>query len=205
MKKAFVMVDIQNDFCPGGSLAVKDGDKVIPIINKLQSKFDSIMATQDWHPANHESFAINHPGKIAGDVIDLYGIRQTLWPVHCVENTKGAEFKAELNRNKVSKVVHKGTKKTIDSYSTFYDNGHKNSTGLGEYLKELDIDEVYLAGLATDYCVKYSALDAVELSFDTFVIIDACRGINLREGDIDKAIQEMKDAGVKIVKSKEVL
>jgi len=202
--KAFVIVDIQNDFCPGGALPVKEGNQIIPLINRLQEKFDLVVATQDWHPANHESFAKEHKDKKPGDVIDLHGIEQTLWPVHCVENTEGSEFVKELNRKKVARVFHKGTEQTIDSYSTFFDNGHKKSTGLDVYLNEKGVDEVYLAGLATDYCVKYSALDARDLGLKTHVIIDACRGIDLRRGDVDRAIEEMRQRDIDIIRSEDL-
>lgn len=181
---ALILVDLQNDFLPGGALEVKDGDKIIPLINKLQDYFELIVATQDWHPRNHESFAF--------------------WPVHCVQGSKGAEFVKVLDTSKVVKVFQKGIDKKVDSYSGFFDNDKKKSTGLGEYLKEKNIKGVYIVGLATDYCVKYTALDAVRLGFNTFVIEDACRGVNLKQNDIHNAIQEMQSAGVKIINSKEV-
>lgn len=202
--RALVLVDLQNDFCPGGALAVKEGDKVVPLVNELQKKFDLVVATQDWHPKDHGSFASNHPGKKPGDVVDLYGIEQVLWPDHCVQGSKGAEFHSTLDRNKIARVIHKGTDQTIDSYSTFFDNGHRRSTGLENFLREKGVDEIYLAGLATDYCVKYSALDAVKLGLKTRVILDACRGINLKSGDVDRAIEEMKRAGVRIVEARAI-
>jgi len=199
--KALILVDLQNDFCPGGALAVKGGDQVIPVANELQKKFELVVATQDWHPKDHGSFALNHPGKKPGDKISLLGIEQVLWPNHCVQGSKGAELHPRLEKSKIARVIRKGTDATIDSYSTFFDNGHRKSTGLETYLKNKGVDEVTLAGLATDYCVKYSALDAVKLGFKTNVILDACRGIDLKAGDIDRAVEEMKAAGVKILRS----
>jgi nicotinamidase/pyrazinamidase len=203
--RALILVDLQNDFCPGGALAVKGGDQVIPVANELQKKFDLVVATQDWHPKDHGSFASNHAGKKPGDKIDLFGIEQILWPNHCVQGSKGAELHPRLEKAKIARIIHKGTDATIDSYSTFFDNGHRRSTGLESYLKKKGVNEVYLAGLATDYCVKYSALDAVKLGFKTHVILDACRGIDLKAGDIDRAVAEMKAAGVSIRKAGECI
>ena len=199
--RAFVIVDVQNDFCPGGALAVKDGEKVIPLINELQKNFSLITATQDWHPRDHGSFASTHKMKIH-DKIMLDGLEQILWPDHCVQWTKGAELVESLNKEKIEKIFLKGTDKNIDSYSTFFDNARKRATGLGDYLKEKSVTEVYLAGLATDYCVKYSALDSVYLGFKTFVFIDACRGVNIMQNDSEKAVEEMKKAGVEIITGK---
>jgi len=202
--KALIIIDIQNDFCPGGSLPVNDGDQVVPVINELQPLFPLVLATQDWHPADHGSFAPNHPGKKPGDIIELQGIEQILWPTHCVQESKGAEFHQALQTTRIKKIFRKGSEKNIDSYSTFFDNGHLRNTGLGDYLKENGVTDVYLAGLATDYCVKYSALDAREFGFNTWVIIDGCRGVNLQEGDSKKAVKEMEAAGVNIILSAEL-
>ena len=205
MKKALVLVDLQNDFIPGGSLAVREGDAVIPVANAVQKKkFDLIVATQDWHPKDHGSFASNHRGKHPGDMIELGGLPQVLWPDHCVQGSRGAQFHPVLDRARVTKVFRKGTDKEIDSYSTFFDNAHRKSTGLGEYLEEQKVTDVYLLGLATDYCVKYSALDAVKLGFKTHVVIDGCRGVELKRGDTQSAIDEMRRAGVEIVTSADV-
>src|SRR5688500_5437345 len=163
--KALILVDLQNDFLSGGAPAVPDGDVVIPIANELQQKFPLVVATQDWHPANHGSFAANHPGKKPGDIIELNGLPQILWPVHCVQGTRGAEFVAGLDGSRVARVFHKGTDAGIDSYSGFFDNGHRKATGLGDYLKERGVTDVYVMGLATDYCVKFTALDARQLEF----------------------------------------
>lgn len=202
--KALILVDIQNDFVPGGALAVPEGDQIIPLVNRLQKDFDMIVATKDWHPTNHGSFASNHTGTKPGDIVDLNGLQQILWPDHCVQNTKGSEFVTLLDTSRIVKVFHKGTDPGIDSYSTFFDNAQRKSTGLENFLKGKGVKEVYIAGLATDYCVKYSALDAIRLGFDTTVIIDACRGVNLNPDDSDKAIEEMKQAGIKIVERKDL-
>jgi nicotinamidase/pyrazinamidase len=203
--KALLLVDIQNDFLPGGALAVPNGDKIIRIANKLQSAFECIVATQDWHPPNHGSFAKHHPAKKPFDQAELNGLPQTLWPVHCVQNTSGAMFAAALNQERITKVFQKGTDPGIDSYSGFFDNGHRKSTGLGEWLKKKAVSEVFICGLTTDYCVKSTALDAVQSGFKTTVIEDACRGVNLQAGDVGRAIAEMKNAGARIVDSAEVL
>jgi nicotinamidase/pyrazinamidase len=202
---ALILIDIQNDFVPGGALAVQEGGQIVPIVNRLQSHFDLIVATQDWHPANHGSFAANHPGKKPGDVIDLDGLSQILWPAHCVQNTVGAAFVPALDMKQVAQVFQKGTDPRIDSYSSFFDNGHRKSTGLGDFLKARRVTDVFIVGLATDYCVKFSALDAISLGFKTHLIEEACRGVNLKEGDAAKAIAEMQRAGVEIVKNVETL
>jgi nicotinamidase/pyrazinamidase len=201
---ALILVDIQNDFLPGGTLAVPDGDKVIPVANKLQTIFPMVVATQDWHPANHQSFASNHPGRRVFDQIELNGLPQTLWPVHCVQNTQGAELAISLRRDRIAKVFPKGTDPDIDSYSGLFDNGHRKSTGLGEWLKEQGVDEVFVCGLATDYCVKFTALDAVKRGFKTHLIEDASRGVNLKPHDVRNAINEMRSAGVRVLQSAEL-
>ncbi|HEX8128310.1 MAG TPA: nicotinamidase [Pyrinomonadaceae bacterium] len=183
---ALVIVDIQNDFCPGGSLAVKEGDRVVPLVNELQKQFALVVATKDWHPPGHSSFA-------------------SLWPPHCVQGTAGAEFVAELDTSRFARVFLKGTDIEIDSYSGFFDNEHRRATGLGDYLKERGVMDVFIAGLATDYCVKYTALDAVMLGFNTTVIVDACRGVEVQAGDTTRAIEEMAAAGVHITESRGLL
>jgi nicotinamidase/pyrazinamidase len=208
---ALILVDLQYDFMPGGALGVPHGDEVIRVANRLVAPgfgrgsgggvFDLILATQDWHPANHGSFASQHPGHRPGEVIMLGGLPQVLWPVHCVQGTRGATLVADLDTRRIARVFQKGTDPTIDSYSTFFDNGHQHATGLGDYLREAGVTDVYLAGLATDYCVKYSALDARGLHFRTWVILDACRGVNLRPGDTALALDEMRKAGVGITQS----
>jgi nicotinamidase/pyrazinamidase len=203
--KALILVDIQNDFLPGGALAVPDGDAVIPVANRLQPLFPLVVATQDWHPANHGSFAANHPGKKPFEQIDLNGLPQTLWPVHCVQNTAGAELAPGLNRERISKVFQKGTDAGVDSYSGFFDNGHRRATGMAEWLKSHGVTDVHICGLATDYCVKFTALDAVKSGFKTYLIEDACRGVNLQTNDVNNAIAEMKRAGVLIESSAKIL
>jgi nicotinamidase/pyrazinamidase len=198
---ALIIIDIQNDFVAGGTLPVSEGGQIVPVVNRIQSQFDLIVATQDWHPANHGSFAVNHAGKKAGDVIDLDGLPQILWPVHCVQNTAGAAFVPSLNVAQVAEVFPKGTDPRIDSYSGFFDNGHRKATGLGEYLQRRNVKDVFLAGLATDYCVKFTALDAIGLGFSTLLIEEACRGVELKRGDIARAVEEMREAGVVILKS----
>lgn len=201
---ALILVDIQNDFLPGGALAVKQGDEVIPIANALQKNFDLVVATQDYHPRNHLSFAANHPGKQPGDHIELKGLDQVLWPVHCVQGSQGAEFAQALDMDKVEKVFKKGTDPEIDSYSGFYDNGHLKATGLGDYLKQKGVGRVIIVGLAADYCVKFTALDAKNLGFDTIVVQDGTRAVNLQEGDFERAMDELRSKGVKISISNEI-
>ncbi|HEV7402206.1 MAG TPA: bifunctional nicotinamidase/pyrazinamidase [Chthoniobacteraceae bacterium] len=202
---ALLLIDVQNDFVPGGALAVREGDAIVPLLNELQPRFDLVVTTQDWHPATHGSFAAQHPGRQAGERIDLHGLPQILWPVHCVEESHGADFVAALDRARWSRVFRKGTNPELDSYSGFFDNGHRHATGLGDYLRERGVTAVYLAGLATDYCVKFTALDARQLGFETYLIEDACRGVNLRPGDVEAAVREMKAAGVRVAKSEEIL
>lgn len=201
--EALILVDIQNDFLPGGALAVANGDAVVPVANQLQPHFDLIVATQDFHPKNHLSFAANHSGKQIGDIIQLNGLDQVLWPNHCVQGSAGAEFASDLQMEKVAEVFPKGTNPKIDSYSGFFDNGHRKATGLGDYLKEHGVNRVFVVGLATDYCVKFTALDAKKLGFDTTVIPEATRAVNLQPQDFEKAINEMAVAGVKIISLKD--
>ncbi len=201
--EALILVDIQNDFCPGGTLAVPEGDAIIPLVNLLQPKFKLVAATQDWHPRGHGSFASTH-GKPVYSEIQIHGAPQTLWPDHCVQGTHGAELVAVLDRTRIGRVFRKGMDPEIDSYSGFLDADHAHATGLAEYLHERKVDTVYLAGLATDYCVKFTALDAVSLGFRATVIEDACRGVNIQPGDTAAALEEMKAAGVRIIRSGEI-
>lgn len=196
--KTLLLIDIQNDFMPGGALAVSGGDKIIPLVNALIPQFELIVATQDWHPAEHGSFAANHAGKSPFEQIDLDGLPQTLWPVHCVQNTGGALFAPGLNTRHIDRVFTKGMKPRIDSYSGFYDNGHRASTGMGEWLKVQGIIELSIAGVATDYCVKFTVLDALKEGFRVNLIASACRGVNLQFGDVDRALAEMQAAGAVI-------
>ncbi len=204
-KQALILVDIQNDFCPGGALPVEQGDRVVPVANRLQKAFSLVVATQDWHPPDHLSFAANHPGRKPGEIIDLDGLQQVLWPVHCVQNSWGAEFCSQLQTRAVARVFRKGIDREIDSYSGFFDNGLRRSTGLEDFLRKRRIQEVFIGGLATDYCVKFTALDACRLGFTTRVVRDACRAVNLEEGDEAKAYAEMEAAGAGLVSSPELV
>ncbi len=199
--RALVIVDVQNDFLPRGALGVHRGDEVIPIINALASRFDLVVATQDWHPPNHESFAANHPGRKPGDEVLVEGVPQILWPRHCVQGLRGAQIADALDVSRVARVFQKGADAKIDSYSAFFDNAHRRSTGLASWLRERGVDEIWIAGLATDYCVLWSSLDARRLGFTVYVVQDACRGIDLHPGDIERAYDEMRTAGVQIVDS----
>ena len=198
MTKALLIVDVQNDFLPGGTLAVPQGDEIIPIINDLQKALSCVLATKDWHPPNHISFASSH-GKKPGEIIEVQGIKQELWPDHCIQGMEGAEFAPALRKDKIDQVFFKGINPLIDSYSAFYDNAHIRSTGLRESLDSLNVNEIYIVGLATDYCVKYSVLDAAKLGLNIYVILDGCRGIDLKSGDIERAIEEMKAAGAHLI------
>lgn len=203
--KTLLIVDMQNDFMPGGSLPVPHGDEIIPLINQLIPKFDLVLATQDWHPHDHISFAANHPGKKPGELLKLDGMEQILWPVHCVRGTKGAELVGALSKEAIAAIFYKGTDQMIDSYSTFFDNARGKSTGLDEYLETRGIDELHIAGVATDYCVLYSVLDALEIGFKVTVISDACRAINLKPEDEQKALKLMHKKGARIITSKEII
>jgi nicotinamidase/pyrazinamidase len=203
--KALILVDIQNDFLPGGTLAVSEGDVIVPVVNRLQAAFPLVVATQDWHPVNHGSFAANHSGKKPFEQIDLNGLPQTLWPVHCVQGTAGAELAPGLQRDRITNIFPKGTDAGIDSYSGLFDNGHRKSTGLGEWLKTHGVTAVFVCGLATDYCVKFTALDAQQMGFKTYFIADASRGVNLRPDDVTNAIAEMNGAGINTVHSADIL
>lgn len=198
--KALLLIDLQNDFMPGGALPVHDGFASVEAANFAQKFFRIVIATKDWHPATHLSFACHHPEKKPGDNIELFGLEQTLWPVHCVQNTHGAALFKGLNQSQIQHVVTKGQDSKVDSYSAFFDNAHKHATGLGHYLQRRAIDEIYLLGVATEYCVKYSAIDSINLGLKTNVIVDGCRGIGLNQGDIHNAEIEMQDHGVRLIK-----
>ncbi len=200
--KALLLVDIQNDFTPGetgGALAVPKGDEVIAVANRLMPAYELVVATQDWHPAGHKSFASSHPGHEVGEVIEWDGLQQILWPDHCVQGTVGAEFCAGLDVVRINEVVQKGTDLNIDSYSGFYDNGHRKSTGLADLLRSRGVTEVDVMGLATDYCVKFTALDAVKEGFETRLILEGCQGVELKPGDCEKAVDEMRNVGIQVV------
>lgn len=203
--QALIVVDMQNDFLPGGTLAVKEGNRIIPLINTLVTlPFDVIVATKDWHPSNHGSFAANQ-GKLVGETIYLNGIKQILWPVHCVQGTSGAEFTPELDTSHFHKIFYKGVDPKIDSYSCFFDNGHQQTTGLDAYLRSKNVGTIYFAGVATDYCVKYSVFDAVQLGFETYVITDVCRGVDVHADDCRHALEEIKAAQARTITSDELI
>ncbi len=200
---ALLVVDVQNDFCPGGALAVPNGDQVVAVINRLAVRFAHIVLTQDWHPAGHQSFASRHPGKQPFETVEVdYGI-QTLWPDHCVQGTAGAAFHAELDVTRSELILRKGFRLAIDSYSAFFENDHTTTTGLAGYLKERGLGRVFCAGLATDFCVRFSAVDAVRQGFETYLIEDACRGIDL-DGSMAAARAEMAEVGVKTIAADDV-
>jgi nicotinamidase/pyrazinamidase len=202
--KALIVVDMQNDFMPGGALGVPKADLLIPVIDKILPRFSLRVVTLDWHPKNHVSFAVSHAGKKVGDVVQVEGFSQVLWPVHCVENTAGAKLVSDLDRSKFQAEFHKGTNPKIDSYSAFFDNAKKRSTGLEDFLREHKVQEIYLAGVATDYCVLYSALDAIDLKFKVFVIEDAIAGIDLNKGDVEKSLMAISAAGGHVIHSSDV-
>lgn len=196
--KALLVIDVQNDFCPGGALAVPDGDAIIPVVNELVEQFDHVIQTQDWHPAGHQSFASSHEGKEPYEIISVEYGEQTLWPDHCVQGTEGAAFHPDLNTTPTELIVRKGFRPHIDSYSAFFENDGTTPTGLTGYLRERTIDTLYIVGLAADFCVKWSALDGRKQGFDVYVIEDATRGIDTN-GSLDQAWADMNDAGVQII------
>ncbi len=200
-----IVVDIQNDFLPGGALAVPRGDEVVAIAAALMPRFARVVATQDWHPRSHGSFAANHPGRAVGEVIELGGVAQVLWPVHCVQDTPGAAFAAGLAVDRFDRVARKGMDPAVDSYSGFFDNDHRRSTGLAEMLRELGARELTVLGLATDYCVKATVLDALRLGFSARLVVDGCRAVDREPGDGERAIAEMQAAGATLVTSAELL
>lgn len=203
--KALVIVDMQKDFMPGGPLATPKGDELVPLINELMEQFPIVVATKDWHPKDHVSFAENHPGKKVGGTVKAHGIEQILWPTHCVQGTEGASFALGLNEGKIEAIFEKGVDPQVDSYSTFFDNAKLRETGLDAYLRKRGVDSVTLVGVATDYCILYSALDALGLGWDVSVITDATRAINLDPGDEAKALEKMRETEVHLLTSKEVL
>ena len=203
MAEALLIIDVQNDFCPGGALAVEDGDAVPPIINALQDRFETRILTQDWHPADHSSFAENHEGAEPFSMIEMPYGPQVLWPAHCVQGSDGAEFHAEL-RTDADMIVRKGFRREIDSYSAFFENDRETPTGLSGYLRERGIGALTLCGLATDFCVRFSAVDAAKLGFDVTVVEDACRAIDL-DGSLAAAWAEMAEHGVRRIQSAELV
>lgn len=193
--KALIIVDVQNDFLPGGNLAVPKGNEVIGYINSIIEHFDLVVTTQDFHPQNHKSFASNH-GKPVGSFIKLNGLDQILWPDHCIQNSFGAEFSKELNLSRIDKNFEKGTNPEVDSYSGFFDNDKKTATGLGDYLKTKGVKEVFVVGLALDYCVKATAIDSQNLGFKTTVLLRGTKAVNLNPNDGVKAQAELEESGV---------
>jgi len=195
--KALLLIDIQNDFVPGGALAAPGGDAIIPLVNALQPQFELVVATQDWHPAGHGSFASRHPGRQPFEQADLHGLPQTLWPDHCVQGTPGADFHPALAQHRIEAIFRKGTNPDLDSYSGFFDNGHRKSTGLADYLRGRGVTQLYLAGLAADYCVYFSAKDALQEGFEVFFVEEATRAIS--PTGYQQAHQDLEQRGARFV------
>ncbi len=205
MTRALVLVDLQYDFCPGGALAMADGDATVAVATRLMPRYPLVVATQDRHPADHGSFAANHPGRAPYEVIELHGLTQVLWPVHCVVDTRGAALHDDLDRARIAAVFPKGTDPAVDSYSGFWDNGRRKATGLGDWLRAQGVTEVHVLGLATDYCVRATAIDAVTDGFACTLIADGCRAVELAPGDGARAIEAMRAAGVTIATSEQLV
>lgn len=203
--QALIVVDLQNDFMDDGALPVAGAYELIPVANAMMERFPIVVATQDWHPADHGSFASNHPGKSVFEHILLDGLPQVLWPTHCVEDGRGADFVESLQTERFTRVFRKGTDPSIDSYSGFWDNGHRRSTGLGEWLRDQGVTGVFVLGVATDFCVKFTALDAAREGFSTVLVVDGCAGVNQSPGDVDVALGEMVEAGVTLMDSRQIL
>lgn len=199
--RALLLVDLQYDFMPGGALAVPHGDETLSVARRLQPRFETVVATQDWHPSDHQSFAANHPGAAPGQTIDLDGIQQVLWPTHCVQGTHGAELHDAIDWGGLAAVFRKGTDVRLDSYSGFFDNGHRKATGLGDWLSKRSVRQLYVMGLATDYCVKATVLDALRLGFEVWVIEDGCRAVELQPDDGERALREMRGFGATVIHS----
>lgn len=201
---ALLIIDVQNDFCPGGALEVPNGDKVVPVINKLARHFDNVIQTQDWHPEGHSSFASSHEGKGPFETIQMPYGEQVLWPDHCVQSTRGSDFHPDLITNPTQLIIRKGFRKEIDSYSAFYENDMETPTGLTGYLNERRIDNLFACGLATDFCVKWSVIDGLKEGFKVTVVEDAVRGIDM-DGSVEKAWNEMEEAGAERITSEQLL
>ncbi len=204
MANALILVDLQNDFFEGGVLEVPESNSIIPVINGILNLFSLVIFTKDWHPEGHISFASSHKGKKEFDSIKIDGLVQILWPEHCIQNSFGSRIHSRVKVREDSIFITKGSDKYVDSYSGFYDNHKKHSTGLGDLLKMKNVIDTYICGLATDYCVKYTALDSVEYNFNTWLIIDASKAVNMTPGDSDKALYEMEGKKIKIISSKEL-
>lgn len=195
---ALLVIDVQNDFCPGGKLAVPQGDAVVPLINELIGAFEHVILTQDWHPENHHSFASSHAGKDPFDTAEMDYGTQILWPDHCIQDTEGAQFHPQLRVERAEMIIRKGFRSEIDSYSAFFENDHETPTGLAGYLLERGITSLYLAGLATDFCVHWSAVDGRKRGFEVCVIEDACRAIDTN-GSLEHALQQIRNSGARLI------
>ncbi|MGM0546581.1 MAG: bifunctional nicotinamidase/pyrazinamidase [Bacteroidota bacterium] len=202
--EALLIVDVQNDFCPGGALEVPNGDEIVPVINSLSTQFDIVIQTQDWHPKGHSSFASTHAGKAPYETTEMPYGTQVLWPDHCVQGSEGANFHPDLETDNTQLIIRKGFRRDIDSYSAFYENDGETPTGLTGYLENRDIDTLYAVGLATDFCVKWSVIDGIKEGFDLVVVEDAVRGIDI-EGSVNTAWKEMRDAGAQKISSSKLL
>lgn len=205
MTDTLLLVDIQNDFLPGGALAVADGDAVVPVANRLMPSFSTVVASQDWHPADHLSFAEQHAGFEAFQTTEVDGLEQILWPVHCVQGSAGASFASALDITQIDRVVRKGENRRIDSYSAFYDNDHRHETDLTDILRRLGTDRLFVMGLAADVCVKFTVMDALAEGFPVTLIVDGIRGVDMRDGDTEAAIQIMRASGAECVTSEALL
>ena len=203
-KSVLLVIDAQNDFCPGGALGVPEGDQTIPVINRIMEKHDLVVATKDWHPVGHVSFASSHVGRNPGDTVDVGGIEQLLWPDHCIKGGAGAEFHPDLDVRGIQLILHKGSDPTLDSYSAFFENDKKTITGLHGFLQSHGVDTVRLCGLAEDVCVFFSARDAVNLGYSVTVVSDATRGVNIPEGNLQQSREEMKSLGITYARSTEL-
>lgn len=197
---ALIVIDVQNDFCPGGALAVTEGDAVVPVANRLMQRFDHVVLTQDWHPDDHSSFAANNPGRDAFSLIDMPYGPQVLWPVHCVQGTAGAAFHKDLETDRANLIIRKGYRSEIDSYSAFFENDHATTTGLAGYLRERAVEHLVMVGLATDFCVRFSAVDAAKLGFKVTLLEDGCRAIDL-DGSLAAARAELTEHGITVTTS----
>ena len=197
---ALIVIDVQNDFCPGGALAVADGDSVVPVANRMMQRFDHVVLTQDWHPADHSSFAANNPGHDPFTLIDMPYGPQVLWPTHCVQGSAGAAFHNDLETDRANLIIRKGYRTNIDSYSAFFENDQTTTTGLAGYLRERAVERLVMVGLATDFCVRFSAVDAVKLGFKVTLLEDGCRAIDL-DGSLAAAKAELTEHGVTMTTS----
>lgn len=204
-RASLLIIDVQNDFCPGGALPVPGGDEIVPVINSLMERFTHVVATQDWHPPGHVSFASSHGGKDPFDTVLVNGIEQVLWPDHCVQGSSGAALHPELDQRGLHLILRKGTERNLDSYSAFFENDRKTLTGLASYLREVGMSAVWLCGLAADVCVFYSAMDAVRLGFHTTVIEDGVRGVDVPAGNVERTRCSMEEAGIRFTQSDNII